>query len=294
MPIVSQTSVFGINAMLADMEPLLRRLTSSDIDVAYQQSAGLWRVELPTGKLEEVLLALAIDAVDAMKDRGVLRVATANVRDPEGLPAGEYVHLSVSDTARHVSNALASAVRGRGTREGLGIRLGIGIAETAGGRLDLAPNPGGGLTVHLVLPRARGGEAERPPEDAQPATGSATILVVEDDKLVMSAAGQSLTRLGYSLLLAPSAEAALRQLEQHEGTVHLLLTDIMLPGMDGIALARETRARRPGIKVLYMSGYSEEALRLKDAADPGVQLLEKPFTFKGLAAAVKKSLESRT
>jgi CheY-like chemotaxis protein len=284
------TSIIGINAMLADMEPLLRRLTSQHIDVAYQQSAGLWRVELPTGKLEEVLLALAIDAVHAMKDKGLLRVATANVRDPEHLPAGEYVRLSVSDTARHVSAALAAAVRGRGTREGLGIRLGIEVAEAAGGRLDLSPNPGGGLTVSLMLPRSHVGETEQPPEDTAPATGSATILLVEDDKLVMSAAGQSLARLGYSLLLAPSAEAALRQLEQHQGPVHLLLTDIMLPGMDGLSLAREVRARQPGIKVLYMSGYSEEALRLKDVADPHVQLLEKPFTFKGMAAAVKKAL----
>jgi two-component system cell cycle sensor histidine kinase/response regulator CckA len=284
------TSIIGINAMLADMEPLLRRLTSSSIDVAYQQSAGLWRVELPTGKLEEVLLALAIDAVHAMKDRGLLRVATANVTNPEDLPQGQYVRLSVSDTARSVSAALAAAVRGRGTREGLGIRLGIEVAEAAGGRLDLAPNQGGGLTVNLLLPRARAGEPEVPPEDAAPATGSATILLVEDDKLVMGAAGQSLARLGYSLLLAPSAEAALRQLEQHQGPVHLLLTDIMLPGMDGLTLAREVRARQPGIKVLYMSGYSEEALRLKDVADPSVQLLEKPFTFKGMAAAVKKAL----
>lgn len=284
------TAIFGMNAMLADMEPLLRRVASGHIDVAYQQSAGLWRVELPAGKLEEVLLALTIDACQSMGEHGVLRVGTANVRDPEGLKAGEYVRLSVSDTARSVSTALASAVRGRGTRAGLGIRLGIEIAEASGGRLDLAPNTGGGLTVHLVLPRAGGGEAEQPPEDTPAAATAATILVVEDDKLVMSAAGQSLTRLGYSLLLAPSAEAALRQLEAHPGPVHLLLTDIMLPGMDGLSLARQVRKLRPGIKVVYMSGYSEEALRLKDSTDPEVQLLEKPFTFKGLAAGVKKAL----
>jgi two-component system cell cycle sensor histidine kinase/response regulator CckA len=286
------TSIFGINAMLADMEPLLRRLTSDDIDVAYQQSAGLWRVELPTGKLEEVLLALAIDAVHAMGDRGVLRVSTANVTDPEGMKRGAYVRLSVSDTRRSVSSALASAVRGRGTREGLGVRLGIEVAEAAGGRLDLAPNPGGGVTVHLVLPRAASGEAEQPPEDPEAATGSATILVVEDDKLVMSATGQSLTRLGYSLLLAPSGEAALRQLESHPAPVHLMLTDIMMPGMDGLTLAREVKKLRPETRILYMSGYSEEALRMKDALDPQLALLEKPFTFKGLAAAVKKALGS--
>jgi CheY-like chemotaxis protein len=283
-------SAFGINAMLADMEPLLRRVTSAGIDVAYQQSAGLWRVELPIGKLEEVLLAIAIDACHAMGAHGALRVSTANVKDPEGLPPGGYVRLSVSDTARNMSAALASAVRGRGTREGLGIRLGIEIAETAGGRLDLAPNPGGGLTVHIVLPRAPGTEPEEAPEGAPAATTPTTVLVVEDDKLVMSAAGQLLTRLGYSILLAPSAEAALRQLEQHQGPVHLLLTDISLPGMDGLRLAREVRARHPETRVLYMSGYSEEALRMKDTADQGVQLLEKPFTFKGLATAVKQAL----
>src|SRR4051794_40153764 len=96
-------SLFGINAMLADMEPLLRRITSAGVDVAYQQSGGLWRVELPTGRLEEVVLALAVDACEAMGTHGVLRVATSNVRDPEGLPAGGYVQLSVSDTVRTVS-----------------------------------------------------------------------------------------------------------------------------------------------------------------------------------------------
>lgn len=286
-----RTTSFGINAMLADMEPLLRRITGSQIDLAYRQAAGLWPVQTTPGKLEEVLLALAIDACDAMGEQGVLRVETGNVASPKGLPAGDYVMLTVSDSARGVADALREAVRGRGTRAGLGVRLGVEIAETAGGRLDVAPSTGGGLSVQLILPRAPGA-APAAPVDAATLRGASgeTILVVEDDNIVMAATSQVLTRLGYSVLPASSAEAALRQLGQHPGRLDLLLTDIVLPGMDGLRLAREARAKRPGLKVLYMSGYSEEALRLKHTTDPDVPLVEKPFTFEGLARAVRGAL----
>lgn len=284
--------VFGLNAMIADMEPLLRRLVGDDVDLAFVQAAGLWPVELAPGKLEEVFLALAVDACEAMPRVGTLRIETGNVSRPADLAPGDYVLLAVSDTGRPVSDAVRGAIRGRGKgREGLGIRLAFEIAELAGGHVDIVPSGPGGTEVRLLLPRA-----DRPFDQADQRDaaglqrGTETILIVEDEKSLASVAGRVLTRLGYSVLTSYSAEAALRQLAGYQGVVHLLLTDLMLPGMDGAALAREVSAGRPDIRVLFMSGYSEESLRLKAAVGPDVLLLEKPFTLEGLAARVRAAL----
>ncbi len=282
---------FGINAMLADMEPLLRRLTGDGIELAFIQAAGLWPVQLPPGKLEEVFLAIAVDACHAMVGGGTLRVETANASRPDGLPAGDYVMLAISDTSRQLSEAVRGAVRGHGRREGLGIRLAYEIADAAGGDVELEPNGEGGMTVRLLLPRA---DAPLPARDlgeaAGLATGSETILIVEDEKTLMSVASRVLTRLGYSVLSALTAEAAVRELEQFPGPVHLLLTDLVLPGMDGVSLAAEVRKRRPDVKVLYMSGYSQDALQLRGVVGADFQLLEKPFTLEGLAQRVRSVL----
>lgn len=284
-----ESRTFGINAMLADMEPIMRRLVGDVVDLAYVQKAGLWPVQLPAGKLEEVLLANAVDACEAMDQGGTLRLTTSNMRAPDGLPTQDGVSLSISDTARTVSDAVRSAVRGHGRREGLGIRLGFEVAEVYGGRLDVIANKTGGITVQLILPRAFSGAEEEPPLSPNASTASETVLVVEDDQAMMSATSRVLTRLGYSVLTALNAEAALRQLQAHEGELHLLLTDMVLPGMDGLTLAREVTKRRPDIKLIYMSGYSEDALRMRDTSVP---LLEKPFTFDGLAGLVRKVLDS--
>jgi CheY-like chemotaxis protein len=271
------------------MQPLLYRLVGDAIDLAYVQAAGLWPVQLPAGKLEETFLALAVDACQAMADGGVLRLETANATAVAGLPAGRWVMLAVSDTRRPVSEAVRAAVRGHGRREGLGVRLAFEVAETAGGHVLVEPNPGGGTTVRIYLPAA----GTEPPREAGPAdlpTGTETILIVEDEKSLMSVAGRVLARLGYSVIGAGSGETALRHLENVDLPVHLLLTDLMLPGMDGLALAREARAKRADLKVLFMSGFSEEALRLREAGGADAQLLEKPFTVEALARAVRAAL----
>lgn len=284
--------VFGINAMVADMEPLLRRLVGDDIDLALAEAAGLWPVELVPGKLEEVFLALVVDGAEAMPAGGTLRITTSNVRNPESLAPGDYVLLSVSDTGRSVSDAVRAAIRGRGKgREGLGIRLAFEVAEIAGGHVEILPNGDDGTEVQLLLPRA-----DRAPHEADLLeaaglqTGTETILIVEDEKSLASVAGRVLSRLGYSVHTAYSAESALRQLGEIQHPVHLLLTDMVLPGMDGVSLSRQARDVRPGLKVLFMSGFSEESLRLKGAVGPGVHLLEKPFTVDGLAARVRAAL----
>jgi len=287
-----RTAVFSLNAMLADMESVLRRLTTDSIDLAVVQAAGLWPVAAPPGKLEELLLALAVDACDAMAEGGgTLLVTTGNLPAPQGLAVGDAVALSVSHDARSVSESFRLALHGRGRREGLGIRLGYEIAEASGGRLDVLPATGGGTLVRLLLPRPDGGAAEAPHDPSAPLpTGTETILVVEDDKLIMASASRALARLGYGVLTAGSAEAALRLLGTQTSPVHLLLTDIMLPGLDGLALARQARAMNPRLKVLYMTGYSEEAMRAQGQLDKDAPLIEKPFTFRALAIQIRKAL----
>jgi len=286
--------VFGINAMVADMEALLRRLVGDDIDLALASAAGLWPVELVPGKLEEVFLALVVDACEAMPAGGTLRITTSNLRSPEGLAPGDYVLLSVSDTGRSVSDAVRAAIRGRGKgREGLGIRLAFEVAEMAGGHVDIQANGEDGTDVRLLLARAdRPSDQAELREAAGLQAGTETVMIVEDERSLASVAGRVLSRLGYSVHTAYSAESALRLLGELTQPVHLLITDMMLPGMDGASLARAAREVRPEIKVLFMSGFSEESLRLKGAVGPGVQLLEKPFTVDGLAARVRAALAS--
>lgn len=291
--------VFGVNAMIADMEPLLHRVMGEEVELAAVQAAGLWAVRLPPGQLEEAFLALAVDACGAMGGEGTLEVETANARldetgarrSPGAIP-GDYVRLSLSDTGRGVGEAVKAVVRGQGTREGLGLRLAYEVAERAGGRVEIAERPGGGMTVRLFLPRA---DAPVAPVEAGDAaglqTGSETILIVEDEKSLMSVAHRVLTRLGYSVVTASSGEAALKQAQAHPDPIHLLLTDLILPGVDGATLSKRMRAQRPDLKVLFMSGYSEEALRLRGAVEPGFVLLEKPFTLEGLAAKVRAVLD---
>lgn len=281
-----QPRTFGINAMLADMQPVLHRLTGEGIELAYLQAAGLWPVQLPPGKLEETFLALAVDACDAMRDGGTLTVETANANNPPGLPGGRFAMLAVSDTARPMAEAVRLAVQGHGKREGLGLRLAYQVAEAAGGHVVVEPN-GGGTRVRLYLAARRDGTPDRSAGDLP--TGNETILIVEDEKSLMSVAGRVLARLGYSVIGAATAELALRQLEAFDRPVDLLLTDLMLPGMDGVSLAREVQKRRPGTRVLYMSGYSEDALKLREAGG-SARLLEKPFTVEGLAQAVRTAL----
>jgi hypothetical protein len=284
--------VFGINAMIADMEPLLRRLVGNDVDLALAEAAGLWPVQLVPGKLEEVFLALVVDGCGAMPNGGTLRIGTENVSRPEGLQEGDYVLLSVSDTGRPVSDAVRAAIRGRGKgREGLGIRLAFEIAEGAGGHVDIVPNAPDGTEVRLLLPRAdRPSDESDMLEAAGLQTGGETVLIVEDERSLASVTGRVLSRLGYSVLTAYSAETALNMLTATPRPVHLLITDMVLPGMDGAALARQARNRRPDLKVLFMSGFSEESLRMRGAVSSSAHLLEKPFTVEGLAARVRAAL----
>lgn len=318
--------VFSVNPMIADMDPVVRRVVGDRVELATVQGAGLWPVRLRPGELEQVLLALVMSACDAMPAGGTLRITTCNVtldeeyarRFPDAAP-GDYVLLEVADTGPGLSDAakarilesfLAPAAPGHATA--LAFSMTYGMLRRAGGHLELSGAAGAGTAVRVYLPRA--GAAVAPAEAREVsglAGGSETILIVEDERSLLGVTSRILARLGYGVVQASSGEEALRVLgapscavPAPDGgagaaqpapivqSIHLLLTDIMLTGMDGVTLSRQARALRPTIKVVLMSGYAAEGLHLREAAGAGSGFLEKPFTVSGLAQAVRAALDA--
>ena len=288
---------FGINAMVADMEPLWQRVLGARIEYATIQSASTWPVTLPPGDLEVTVLALVVDIGAAMDAAGgTLTIETRNVhldaasaaRFP-GVAPGDYATLAIGGSGGALLAALAQAVLSPAPRSGSGVKLAFDLAARARGFVNLEQH---GDTTQLLLHLPRAGAAPRADTLGTSGlpTGTETVLVVEDLRALMLATQRVLTRLGYSVLAAGSAEAALNQARGFVGGIDLLLSDVALPGMDGVALARQLGQERPNMKVLFMSGYSEQALHLAEAMPAGFALVEKPFTANTLAQAVRDAL----
>lgn len=289
---------FGINAMIADMEPLWQRVLGSRIEYGSVQSASIWPVSLPPGELELTVLAVVVDLCAAMEEGGTLTIETRNVQLDDisaarfkGVAPGDYVALAIGGSGRTPLAALARAVLSAAPLSGLGVKLMFDLAARAGGFVDIEEHDDA-TQLRLHLPRAVSAmRAETGVTSGLP-TGTETVLVVEDVRSLMLATQRVLTRLGYSVLAAGSAEAAIKQTGGYAGNIDLLLSDVALPGMDGVALARRLSQERPNLKVLFMSGFSEHALRLPEAMPSGFALIEKPFSASTLAQAVRDALGS--
>ncbi len=299
-----------IKRHLDHMEPLFRRTLPANIDLAVIHSAGLWRAMADPSQLESALLNLCLNARDAMKSGGRLTLETANMSfDHEycqrhgELEPGRYVMIAVSDTGTGMDKeTLARAfdpfftTRKMGEGTGLGLSMVYGFARQSGGHVKIYSEPGEGTTVRLYLPRT----AEEPSNTdlSQPHAslaelpgGTETILVVEDDELVRSAVCDQLKRFGYKLLEAADATTALALFQSNE--VDLLFTDVVLPGqINGKMLADRIIELKPGIKVLFTSGYTENAIVHQGRLDEGVQLLSKPYRQAELARRIREVLDS--
>ncbi|MBI3645304.1 MAG: PAS domain S-box protein [Acidobacteriales bacterium] len=285
-------AVLDLNAVVADMGTMLRRLIGEHIELQEILAPDLGRVKADRGQLEQVLLNLAINARDAMPSGGLLVIQTAN--------AGEGVTLAVSDTgigmdpqtqARIFEPFFTTKEPGRGT--GLGLATVYGIVQQSGGRIGVRSQPGKGSTFTVWLPLTA--EAAEPvpaaPAGRKRAPGAETILLVEDDETVRKLVHSALTKSGYAVLPARSGEEALSIAERHSGPIQLLLTDVMMPGMSGPDLARRLAALRARIKVIYMSGYSDRFLAREDLAAPDTVFVEKPFNPVALAGKVRELLD---
>jgi PAS domain S-box-containing protein len=304
---IVEPQVLNLNEVLAETEKLLQRIIGEHIRLHTVFAPDLWPVKIDPAQIEQAVLNLAVNARDAMPGGGELTVETANISLDQAYAAGhletqpgEYTLLAVSDTGVGMSPEVQARIfepffttkeRGKGT--GLGLASVYGIVKQAGGHIRVYSEEGVGTTFKIYLPRIR--QAAQPLRPAEPSyrmpAGDETILLVEDDEGVRLLARHVLGRLGYTLLEAQDGQAALQIASSHPGPIHLLLTDVVMPGMSGKAAAQQLSAGRPSLKILYMSGYTDEAIAHHGVLDPGVAFLQKPFGAMGLAHKVRAVLD---
>ncbi len=305
---VLQPKVLDLNAVLGSMEGILRRLIGEHIELDIRQAAQLGRVRADPGQLEQVILNLAVNARDAMPQGGTLTIASADVDLEEealpgrlGIETGPYVLLTVADTGCGMDEELQKHIfepffttkeRHKGT--GLGLSTVFGIVKQSKGGISVASSPGKGATFRVYLPRVPDAPSEEEPgaEPARSLVGTETVLLVEDDASIRKAVRQALQRSGYRILEAPNPGEAILISEQHTGLIHLMLTDVVMPRMSGPELAERLDPWHPEMKVLYMSGHTEEDV-LEDAIlPPGAAFLRKPFAIQGLLEQVRRVLDT--
>ncbi len=302
-----EPKVINVKQLVDGMEGLLRRTLNAHIDIELVHAGGLWRAMIDPAQLEGALLNLCLNARDAMPSGGRLTIETANMhldqgyaeRHPEVL-AGQYVMIAVSDTGtgilpEHLDKIFDPffTTKGLGQGTGLGLSMVYGFVKQSNGHIKIYSEPGQGTTVRMYLPRALGEEQER--HDRAPTEringGNERILLVEDDDLVREYVEGQLLGLGYQVVTTANATEALEHLRSPR-PFELLFTDVMMPGeMNGRQLAEVAIALRPGLKVLYTSGYTENAIVHHGRLDPGVHLLSKPYRRDELAQKLRSVLK---
>ncbi|MBV9774592.1 MAG: PAS domain S-box protein [Gemmatimonadetes bacterium] len=306
---VLQPRPISLNSVISEMESMLGRMIGEDVAMRAVLARDLGVVLADPAQLQQVLLNLAVNARDAMPEGGTLSIETANVHlygeyaaTHEEVEPGRYVMLAVSDTGTGMDAATRERVfepffttkeQGKGT--GLGLSTVYGIVRQSGGHIWVYSEPGMGTTFRIYFPRTdRPTEAVEPERPAgPPPTGDETVLLVEDDALVRSLLNTFLDRLGYQVLTAANGEEAVARAGTHPGILHLLLTDVVMPGMNGRELARRVRVLRPEARVLYMSGYTDDAIALHGVLDPDSDFVQKPVSPDQLAATVRSVLDAQ-
>ncbi len=304
---VLQPKVLDLNGVVANMIPMLQRLIGEDIQLATLLRGDLWRVRADAAQLEQIILNLTVNARDAMPSGGRLTIETRNVELDEafvrlhpGARTGPHAMLAVSDTGMGMSQETQRQIfepffttkePGKGT--GLGLSTVYGIVKQHEGYISVESEPGRGATFKIYLP-----QVEEPIESAQPDTtlvgtprGTETVLLVEDDEEVRDLAREILQGSGYNVLEADAPDKALLIAGQHTGPIHVLVTDLVMPVMGGRELADRLSPLRPAMKVLYLSGYTDDALGHHGVLEPGKVLLQKPFAPDALVRKVREVLD---
>ncbi len=300
-------AALDLNQVVAGLEKMLRRLLGEDVELSRLASRTLGNVHADPGQIEQVVMNLLVNARDAMPQGGKLTIETKNadldadsVREHQGVSAGPYVMLAVSDTGTGIDKQTRERIfepffttKAKGT--GLGLSTVLGIVKQAGGHLTVESEPGNGTTFKVYFPRTDGAAEAcswRPPV-LESGLGTETILLVEDDDLVRAAVCSLLERSGYRVFEARNGDEALRVCEQHRESIHLLLTDVVLPMMNGMQLAERLTSGRPDMKVLFMSGYTGEAIAHHGVLLSGSAYLQKPLTPEKLTRKVREVLGSK-
>jgi two-component system cell cycle sensor histidine kinase/response regulator CckA len=301
--------ILDLNGVVTENLKMLTRVIGEDIDLLMVPASSLGAVRADAGQIDQVIMNLAVNARDAMPSGGKLTIETSNVSLDEDyarfhapLRAGEYVMLSINDTGlgmdsetqSHIFEPFFTTKGPKGT--GLGLSTVYGIVQQSGGYIWVYSEPGKGSTFKIYLPRV----AERvepaqvvvPEEPAFTEPGTETILLAEDEANLRYLARQFLEKQGYRVIEAADGAIAMQIAVAHEGIIHLLLTDVIMPGMNGRELAQRISEIRPNTKVLYMSGYTENVIGHNGTLDADVRLLQKPFTLRDLKNTVREVLDS--
>lgn len=303
-----QPKVLFLRDVVGELALMLRRLLREGVELKLEHGADVWPVNADETQISNAVINLVVNARDAMPKGGVVTIATANETVEQAaalgtaiMPAGDYVCVAVSDTGigipkEHVGKIFdpffTTKPVGQGT--GLGLATVYGIVKQTGGFITVDSEVGKGTTFRIYLPRHRGETQAQPAETDRPAprdiTGQDTILLVEDEEAVRSFAARALKLRGYNVIEASGGEEALEIVRNSTATIHLLITDVVMPNMDGPTLVRAVKRLRPEIAVIFMSGYAEEAFRRNDEKAEDLHFLPKPFGLKQLAAKVKDVL----
>ena len=299
-----------LNALVLNVDRMLRRLLGEDVELVTVPSPNLWRVRIDPGQFEQVLVNLAVNARDALPDGGTLLVETRNVyldsdfaRHHATVIPGPHVMLAVTDTGTGMDGEVLSHIFepffttkevGKGT--GLGLATCYGIVKQNKGSIWVYSEPGHGTTFRIYLPRADGAAPqadEQEPQQAQTdSRGSETVLLAEDEALVRNLAADALRRQGYQVLVAATGSDALELAVQSQSPIDVLVTDVVMPQMGGPELARRLLHAQPSLKVLFISGYTDNALVHQGVLQPGMTLLQKPFTPGQLTRRVRELLDA--
>ncbi|HSB54929.1 MAG TPA: PAS domain S-box protein [Gemmatimonadales bacterium] len=298
--------VLNLNDVVLRVEGMLHRVLGEDIELRTVTTPKLGSVRFDPGQGEQILINLAVNARDAMPKGGTLTIETANARLDEsyarthpGTPAGDYVMLAVSDTGSGMTDEVKShlfepffTTKAPGSGTGLGLAMIFGAVSQNGGRIDVYSELGHGTTFRIFLPRVPAAAGEEAPEETlAPPRGKETILLVEDDDRVRRLAARLLERLGYRVLAYNGGPAAIEAVRGMVEPLHLLMTDVIMPVMNGQRLSEEIRLLRPGIRVLFTSGYTADVIMQHGVLEEGVEFLAKPYSIGALAQRVREVLE---
>jgi two-component system cell cycle sensor histidine kinase/response regulator CckA len=306
-----QPRILDITDVLVELSHLLRRLIGENIELKVVHGRDLGLAKVDQGQLEQVIINLAVNARDAMPGGGTLTIRTANHvqagpmrRGAETMPAGNYVLIETSDTGIGIPKENLERIfepffstKEIGSGTGLGLSTVYGIVKQTGGFIFVDSLKGAGATFQIYLPRyqetdvavaARSEPAE--PAAVADTTGTGTVMLVEDEDPVRIFGARALRNKGYTVLEARSGEAAL-ELMQSADKVDLLITDVVMPRMDGPGLVREVRETHPDMKIIFISGYTEDSFRQRLDSDSNIHFLPKPFSLKQLASKVKEVID---
>ena len=299
--------ILDLNQTVVALLKMVQRLIGENIQLSWVPEAALWPVNIDPAQVDQLLVNLCVNARDAIADAGRITIHTANRRldqdqaraYPDGAP-GDYVTLTVSDTGHGIQAATRAHLFepffttkdvGKGT--GLGLATVFGIVKQNGGFVDVRSEPNQGAEFTVFLPRSQAAAAVgQRTEPEAPRRGHETVLLVEDEKQVLNLAQRLLTRHGYQVLVAPDPEAALQLAAKHPAPIDLLITDVIMPGMNGKQLHQRIQELKPGIRCIYMSGYTADVIAHHGVLDDHLHFLQKPFTVEALARKVREALDN--